>query len=78
MIVAQWVQYRPGHGWNRGLVQHVIHTLACALHGLQMQQIGLAEINAVQDLREVLALAGSEVIYPTYLFSALQQSVRKG
>ena len=56
-------------------MQDIVYVLAGTLHGVEVEQISFAEINAMQNFYEVLPPAGGEIIYSPHPFSPLQQRV---
>ena len=59
-------------------MQHVVHSLAGGMHGLQIQQVGFAEINLPGNLLNMLALAGLEIVEAAHSFAAFQQRANQG
>ena len=71
-IAAERVEHRFGDRRNRRLMKHVVDALAGLVHGIGVEDIGLAEVDTVQNAIQVFALAGSEVVDAADLLSAIK------
>jgi hypothetical protein len=68
---------RPGNTRQRALVQHVVDPFAGTADGLGIAQIGLAEVDPIENVRQIAALACLEVIESTNRISARYESMRE-
>ena len=57
-VAAQRIEHRLRHGRNCRLVQNEVHSRAGLVHGIQIEDVGFAEVDAIENLREIFALAG--------------------
>ena len=54
-IAAQGVEDGFRHGGNRRLMKDEVHSGASLMHGVEVEDVGLTEIDAMQNLCEILA-----------------------
>ena len=59
-------------------MEHIIHALAGAFYGLQVDKIGLAKVNAAQNLGKVFRPARGKIINAAHLRALLYQPVGEG
>jgi hypothetical protein len=59
-------------------MKNVIHTGTRLVHGIEVENVGVAKVDAAKDLSKVLTPAGREVVDATNLFAASEQFARQG
>ena len=59
-------------------MEHEVDSGAGFVHGVEVENVGLAEVDAIENVGDVFPLAGGVVVDATHLLAAGQQRPRQG
>ena len=76
--IAEGVEDGFRHGRNRGLMKNEIDTGACFMHGVEIDDVGFSEVDAIENIVEIFAFPGGEVIDAAHLVAAGKDGACQG
>src|SRR5208337_1403101 len=64
---------RARHGWNRRLMEHIVHAAACLRYSGQIYQVDFAEVDVGAEINQILRFARAEVVDAADRFTTADQ-----